>query len=142
MQMIDVREATKTLNAYSVLIVSKARFCDRVPNQSIPEEKELIEEMIAALEVETRQSLVLLIMISKKIAEQAEQLVIGFVDELPDLIQAIHRSRAASDEAGKVLRAHEKKSESKEPEESPSAKGIREFRARLKQQQTQRKPTA
>jgi hypothetical protein len=134
--MMDVREATTILNAFSALIVSKARFCDRAPNQSIPEEKKLIEEMIAGLKVETRRSLVLSIKISEKIAEQAEQLVIGFVDELPDLIEAIDRSRAATDEALKVLRAHEKKSESKEPEESPSAKAIREFLAREKQQPT------
>ena len=128
--MMDVREAIKTLNAYSTLIVSKARFCDKAPNPEIPEAKDVMEEMIASLKVETRRASVLLILVSKDIAKHTEQLVIGFTDELAELIEALDRSSSAIQEACKVTLAHEEKSRTKEPQESPSAKGIREFLAR------------
>jgi hypothetical protein len=47
--------------------VSKARFCDKAPNPAIPEEKDVMEEMIAALEVETRQAMVILTLVSQDI---------------------------------------------------------------------------
>jgi len=56
------------------LIVSKARFCDKAPNPAIPEEKDVMEEMIAALEVETRQAMVILTLVSQDIIKHHEQL--------------------------------------------------------------------
>ena len=57
-------------------------------------------------------------------------LVIGFTDELLELIEALNRSRSAIQKVCKATLAHEEKSRTKEPQESPSAKGIREFLAR------------
>jgi len=56
------------------LIVSKARFCDKAPNPAIPEEKDVMEEMIAALEVETRQAMVILTLVSQDKIKHHEQL--------------------------------------------------------------------
>lgn len=127
---MDLREATKTLNAYSTLIVSKARFCDKAPNPAIPEAKDVMEEMIASLKVETRQASVLLILVSKDIIKHNERLVIGFTDELLELIEALNRSHSAIQKACEVTLAHEEKSQTKEPQESSSAKAIREFLAK------------
>jgi hypothetical protein len=113
------------------LIVSKARFCDKAaPNPAIPEVKDVMEEMIATLKDETRQASVLLILVSEDIIKHYEQLVIGFADEPLELIEAQNRSHSAIQEACKVTLAHEEKSRTKEPQESSSAKAIREFLAR------------
>ena len=54
--------------------MSKARFCDKAPNPAIPEEKDVMEEMIAASEVETRQAMVILTLVSQDIIKHHEQL--------------------------------------------------------------------
>ena len=128
--MMDLREATKTLNAYSALIVFRARFCDKPRNPAIPEEEDAMEEMIAALKVETRQALVISILISRNIVKHQEQLVIRSTDELTGLSKALSRSFSAIQEAHKATLSHEEKFRTKEPQESPSARGIREFLAR------------
>jgi hypothetical protein len=128
--MMDLREATKTLNAYSTLIVSKTRVCDRAPNPEVPEAKDVMEELIAALKVETKETMVISTLVLKQINSHHEQFVIGFPDELTELIEALNRNHAATDEACKATRAHEEKSQIKEPVENPVAKAIREFQAR------------
>ena len=126
---MDLREATKTLDAYSTLLVSKSRLRDKLSNLEDPEAKGVVEGLIATLKVETRQAMVLSILVSENIAKHAEQIVIDFTDELPELIEAINRIQAATAEARKATLAHEEKSQEKEPAESPSAKVIREFLA-------------
>jgi hypothetical protein len=127
--MMDLREATKTLDAYSTLILSKTSFCDKLLNPQTPEEKDVIEKMIAALKVETKEAMVILTLVLEEVIRHHKQLVIGFTGELTDLMEAVNRSQAATTEARKATRAHEEKSQTKEPKESPSAKAIREFRA-------------
>jgi hypothetical protein len=126
--MMDFREATKTLDTYSTLILSKTRFCDRLLNPQTPEEKNVIEKMIAALKVETKEAMVISMLVLEEVTRHHEQFVIGFTGELTDLIEAVNRSQAATAEARKATRAHEKKSQTEESKESPSAKAIREFR--------------
>jgi len=55
------------------------------------EAKDVIEELIPTLKIETRQPLVLPILVSEGIAKYTEQIVIGFTDELPELIEAMKR---------------------------------------------------
>jgi 6-phosphofructokinase len=129
-QMMDLREATKTLNAYSTLIVSKARFCDRAPNPEVPEAKDVMEEMIAALKVETKEAMVISTLVLREITRHNEQFVIGFTDELTELIEALNRNHAATEEARKATLAHEEKSRINEPVENPLAKAIGEFQAK------------
>ena len=127
--MMDLREATKTLDAYSTLILSKTSFCDELLNPQTPEEKDVIEKTIAALKIETKEAMVILTLVLEEVIKHHEQFVIGFTGELTDLMEAVNRSQAATAEARKATRAHEEKSQTKEPKESPSAKAIREFRA-------------
>jgi hypothetical protein len=127
--MMDLREATKTLDAYSTLILSKTRFCDKLLNPQTPEEEDVVEKMITALKVETKEATIILKLVAEEITRHHKQFVIDFTDELTDLMEAVNRSQAATAEARKARRAHEEKSKTKESTESPSAKAIREFRA-------------
>ena len=52
--MMDLREATKTLNAYSTLVVSKTRLCDKALHWEMPEEKDVIKKLIVALKAEAK----------------------------------------------------------------------------------------
>jgi hypothetical protein len=127
--MMDFREATKTLDAYSTSILSQTRFCDKLLNPQTPEEKDVIEKMIAALKVETKEATVILTLVLEEVTRHHEQFVIGFTGGLTDLIEAVNRSQVATAEARRARRAHEEKSQTEESKESPSAKMIREFRA-------------
>lgn len=134
--MMDFREATKTLDAYSTSILSKTRFCDKLLNPQTPEEKDVIEKMITALKVETKEATIILKLVLEEVTRHHEQFVIGFTGELTDLMEAVNRSQAATAEARKATRAHEEqsqeeKSQTEESKESPSAKMIREFLANL-----------
>jgi hypothetical protein len=124
--MMDFREATKTLDAYSTSILSKTRFCDKLLNP----------QTIAALKVETKEATIILKLVLEEVTRHHEQFVIGFTGELTDLMEAVNRSQAATAEARKATRAHEEqsqeeKSQTEESKESPSAKMIREFLANL-----------
>jgi hypothetical protein len=125
--MMDLREATKTLNAYSTLIVSKTRFCNNALNPETAEDKNVIEKLFTALKVETKETTVISILVLAEITKHHERFVIGFTDELTELIEAINRNQAATAEARKAMLAHEEESRTKEPQESPSARMIREF---------------
>jgi DNA polymerase III delta prime subunit len=125
--MMDFREATKTLDAYSTSILSKTSFCDKLLNPHTREEKDVIEKMIAALKVETKEAMVILTLVLEEVTMHHEQIVIGFTGELTDLIEAVNRSQAATAEARMATRAHEEKSQTEESKESPSAKAVREF---------------
>jgi len=127
--MMDLREATKTLNAYSTLIMSKTRVCDTL-NPKTPEEKNVIEKLIATLEVETKETMIISILVLEMITRHHEQFVFGYTGELAELTEALNRNRAATDEARKTTLAHEQKFQVKEPGENPVAKAIREFKAR------------
>lgn len=127
---MDLREATKILDNYSTLIVSKIRLRDKMYNLEAAEAKDVMEELNASLRIETRQALIILTLVSEDIAKHAQHYVIGFADELPELIEAVNRNQAATAEALKATLAHQEKSQRREPAESPSAKGIREFLAR------------
>jgi hypothetical protein len=129
-QMMDLREATNTLNAYSTLIMSKTRFCDKALNPETSEEKNVIEKLIAALKVETKASMIISMLVLEVITSHHEQFVFGFTGELAELTEALNRNRAATDEARKTTLAHEQKFQVKEPGENPVAKAIREFKAR------------
>ncbi|MDB5607440.1 MAG: hypothetical protein JWP25_4340 [Bradyrhizobium sp.] len=130
MQMIDLREATKTLDAYSTSIIGKSRFYDQTLKFGAPEEIEKITEgMIAELKAETKEAMIILMMVMEEVIRHSTQLVAAFPDELAEWYEAINRSRAATNEAKKVTLAHKEKFQRKRPEESPSAKMIREFRA-------------
>jgi hypothetical protein len=130
MQIIDLREATKTLDAYSTLIAGKSRFYDQTLKFGAPEEIEKITEgMVAELKAEANEAMIILIMVMEEVIRHSTQLVAAFPDELAEWYEAINRSRAATIEANKVTLAHKQKSQRKQPEESPSAKVVREFRA-------------
>jgi predicted nucleic acid-binding protein len=94
------------------------------------EKRNVIEKLIAALKVETKETMVISTLVLEEITSYHEQFVIGFTDELTELIEALNRNHAATDGARKATRAHEEKSRTKEPQESSSAKAIREFLAR------------
>jgi hypothetical protein len=63
-------------------------------------------------------------------AKSAERLIIGFIDDLPDLLNARTRNQDAIAKALKVTTAHEEKSRITDPEESPCAKAIKAFLAK------------
>jgi hypothetical protein len=128
--MMDVREAIKALTERSTLLLSRIHLRERMLKFEVPEAKDVIEELIAALKVETRQALVLSILVSESLAKHADRIVIGFIDELPELLEAINRIEAATAEARKATLAHEEKSRIDEPGESPAAKAIEAFLAR------------
>ena len=52
-------------------------------------------------------------LVLEEITSYHEQFVIGFTDELTELIEALNRNHAATDEARKATRAHEEKSRMK-----------------------------
>jgi hypothetical protein len=128
--MMDIREAIKVLNAHSTLLLSRIRLRERMLKFEVPEAKDVIEELIASLKVETRQGMILSILVSENLAKYAERIVLGFIDELPELMEAINRIEAATAEAHKATLAHEEKSRVEEPGESRSAKAIKAFLAR------------
>jgi hypothetical protein len=126
MPMIDLHQAIITLNAYSTSISLHTNLRHPDPD----EESNKIEKRMAALAAETREARVILIMVLEEVVKHHEQLLAGFTRELADLFPAIERVRGAAAEADKVVLAHKEKSQRKEPEESPGAKAIREFRAK------------
>jgi hypothetical protein len=131
MHMMDVREATNTLNAYSTSIIGKTRFCEKVSNPGASEEvNKLVEELFTTLEAEAKEAMIISIMILRHVAQHSEQFAIGFTDELTELTEALNRSRAATDDACKLTLAHNEQSQRREPEENPTVKAIREFRAK------------
>ena len=108
MQMMDLREATKTLDAYSTLIAGKSRFYDQILKLEVPEEtKKITAEMIAKLKDENKEAAVILKIVVEEIKRHSKQLVAGFTDELTECLEAINRSHAATAEALQVVRAHE-----------------------------------
>jgi hypothetical protein len=137
-KMMDLREATKTLNTYSTSLVSKTRFCDKALNPGIAEEANVFEKLITALKAETKETMIISTLVLREIVRHHEQFAVGFTEELTELTEALNRSRAATDEARKATLAHEEKSQEKEPAESPSAKAIREFRARRRSEEGSR----
>jgi hypothetical protein len=129
-QIVDLREATKILDAYSTSVVGKSRFYDQMLKLGGPGETEKITaEMIAKLESESKEARIILILIMEEIVRHSKQLVAGFCDELVEWYESMNRCQAAIAEAVKVTRAHAEKSRRKDRGESPSAKAIREFRA-------------
>jgi hypothetical protein len=126
--MMDLQEATKTLDAYSTLIESQARFCDRALSDETPEGKAAVKKLIALLKVETRETTVILTLVMEEIIKHPAQFVVNFTDELTLLIEAINRNQAATAEARKLAPSHEVKLGPNELKESPSAKAVREFR--------------
>jgi len=127
--MLDVREAINTLNAYSMTIASKTRLCENLSNRGAPEEaKKAIEEFITALEAETKESIIIAILVMEEVTRHAEQMVAGFTGELAELITALNRNNEATDEASKFTLAHQEKNKPQDPTENPIAKAIKEFR--------------
>jgi hypothetical protein len=126
--MMDLQEATKTLDAYSTLIESKARFCDRALSDETPEAKAAVKKLIALLKVETREATIILTLVMEEIIKHPAQFVVDFADELTGLIEAINRNQAATAEARKLTPSHEVASGPNKLRESPSAKAVREFR--------------
>ena len=125
--MMDLKEATKTLNAYSTSIESKARFYDRTFSDERPEAKQVIIKILAALKVETKDTMIVLTLVLEEIIKRPTQFVVDFTEELTELMEAINRNQAATAEARKLTHCHEVQSGRDKPKESPSAKMIREF---------------
>jgi hypothetical protein len=127
--MMDLHEATKTLNAYSASIASRTRFCNKALNSMTVEDKDVIEKLFTTLKVETKETMAISMLVLEEITKHHEHFAIGFTDELTELIEAINRNHAATAEARKATLGHEEESRTKEPQESQSARAIREFRA-------------
>ena len=129
MQLIDLREAINTLNAYSTSIIGKTRLYDKISKPGVPEEiRKVIEGLITNLEAETKGATIISIMVMEKVIRHREQIVAGFPTELAELSKALSRNRTATDEANKIMLAHKERLRRKEPMENPVAKAIREFR--------------
>jgi wyosine [tRNA(Phe)-imidazoG37] synthetase (radical SAM superfamily) len=129
MQLIDLREATNTLNAYSTSIIGKTRLYDKISKPGVPEEiVKIIEELITNLEAETKDATVISILVMKEVNRHPEQIVAGFPTELAELSKALSRNQTATDEASKIVLAHTERLRRKEPMENPVSKAIREFR--------------
>jgi hypothetical protein len=129
MQLIDLREATNTLNAYSTSIIGKTRLYDKISKPGVPEEMgKVIEGLITNLKAETKGAMIISIMVMEKVTRHREQIVAGFPTELAELSKALSRNRTATDEANKIMLAHKERLQRKEPMEYPIAKAIREFR--------------
>jgi hypothetical protein len=129
MQLIDLREATNTLNAYSTSIIGKTRLYDMISKPGVPEEiGTVIEGLITNLEAETKDTMVISILVMEEVTRHSEQIVAGFPTELAELSKAIRRNHTATDEANKIMLAHKERLQRKEPTENPVAKAIREFR--------------
>ena len=131
MQLIDLREATNTLNAYSTSIIAKTRLYDEISKPGVPEEiRKVIEGLITNLEAETKGAIIISIMVMEEVTRHPEQIVVGFPTELAELSEALNRNRTATDEANKTMLAHKERLRRKEPMENPVSKAIREFRER------------
>jgi len=129
MQLIDLREATNTLNAYSTSIIGKTRLYDKISKPGVPEEiGKVIEGLITNLKAETKGALIISIMVMETVTRHPEQIVVGFPTELAELSEALNRNRTATDEANKTMLAHKERLRRKEPMENPVSKAIREFR--------------
>ena len=129
MQLIDLREATNTLNAYSTSIIGKTRLYDEISKPGVPEEiGKVIEGLITNLQAETRGAMIISIMVMETVTRHPEQIVVGFPTELAELSEALNRNRTATDEANKTMLAHKERLRRKEPMENPVSKAIREFR--------------
>ena len=131
MQLIDLREATNTLNAYSTSIIGKTRLYDKISKPGVPEEiGKVIEGLITNLKAETKGAMIISIMVMETVTRHPEQIVVGFPTELAELSEALNRNRTATDEANKTMLAHKERLRRKEPMENPVSKAIREFRER------------
>jgi len=129
MQLIDLREATNTLNAYSTSIIGKTRLYDEISKPGVPEEiRKVIQGLITNLQAETKGALIISIMVMETVTRHPEQIVVGFPTELAELSEALNRNRTATDEANKTMLAHKERLRRKEPMENPVSKAIREFR--------------
>ena len=129
MQLIDLREATNTLNAYSTSIIGKTRLYDKMSKPGLPEEiAKIIEGLITNLEAETKGAIIISIMVMEEVTRHPEQIVAGFPTELAELFKALSRNHTATDEANKIMLAHKERLQRKEPMENPISKAIREFR--------------
>ena len=129
MQLIDLREATNTLNAYSTSIIGKTRLYDKISKPGVPEEiRKVIQGLITNLQAETKGALIISIMVMETVTRHPEQIVVGFPTELAELSEALNRNRTATDEANKTMLAHKERLRRKEPMENPVSKAIREFR--------------
>lgn len=125
MQMIDLHQATITLNAYSTSI--NVRTTMRHPDAH--EESMKIEKRLAELASEKKEALIIVTLIMERVTKHSEQLVVAFTGELAELLEAIDRVMVAVAEANRVELAHKEKTQRMEPTESSSAKAIREFLA-------------
>ncbi len=129
MQLIDLREATNTLNAYSTSIIGKTRLYDKISKPGVPEEiGKVIEGLITNLKAETKGALIISIMVMETVTRHPEQIVVGFPTELAELSKALSRNLTATDEANKIMLAQKGRLQRKEPTEYPISKAIREFR--------------
>jgi hypothetical protein len=129
MQLIDLREATNTLNAYSTSIIGKTRLYDKISKLGVTEEiVKIIEGLITNLEAEAKEATIISIMVMKKVTRHPEQIVAGFPTEFAELSKALSRNQTATDEANKIMLAHKERLQRKEPMENPVSKAIREFR--------------
>ncbi len=131
MQLIDLREATNTLNAYSTSIIGKTRLYDKISKPGVPEEiGKVIEGLITNLQAETKGALIISIMVMETVTRHPEQIVVGFPTEFAELSKALSRNLTATDEANKIMLAHKERLQRKEPTENRVSKAIREFRER------------
>ena len=131
MQLIDLREATNTLDAYSTSIIGKTRLYEQISKPGVPEEiRKVIEGLITNLEAETKGAIIISIMVMEEVTRHPEQIVAGFPTELAELFKALSRNHTATDEANKTMLAHKERLRRKEPMENPVSKAIREFRAK------------
>jgi hypothetical protein len=129
MQLIDLREATNTLNAYSTSIIGKTRLYEQISKPGVPEEiAKIVEELITNLQAETKGAMIISIMVTEEVTRHPEQIVAGFPTELAELSKALSRNYTATDEANKIMLAHKERLQRKEPMENPVSKAIREFR--------------
>ena len=129
MQLIDLREATNTLNAYSTSIIGKTRLYDKISKPGVPEEiGKVIEGLITNLQAETKGAMIISIMVTEEVTRHPEQIVAGFPTELAELFKALSRNHTATDEANKIMLAHKERLQRKEPMENRVVKAIREFR--------------
>ena len=129
MQLIDLREAINTLNAYSTSIIGKTRLYEQISKPGVPEEiGKISEKLITNLEAETKGAMIISIMVMEKVTRHSEQIVAGFPTELAELSKALSRNQTATDEANKIILVHTERLQRKEPMENPVSKAIREFR--------------
>ncbi len=132
--MMDLREATNFLNGWSKLIVSQTRYYENLAKGAVSEEhKGHIERGATSLKAQTRNSMILSILIAEAIERHSEQLALQFTEEPAALIEALKENDTATDEATKTAATLIEKFRKQEPGESVSARAIREFKARQAQ---------